>query len=382
MKMKIEAREMARAVKNAIHVINKKNSVPVLGMVRVKHIGSGKVSITGTDVDTYVSTTVDAIDCDDDFDILAPARLLLSATRYGGATPVTLSVENREETRGNSSKSKPVLQVCDGDSSYIIDTPCPVADWPEASIPDMVLQEKFTNGRFSEIASKVARTISTEETRYYLNGIFWENGIMTSTDGHRLTSHRYETESEELPGMIIPRWIVMAILSLGKGLDVSAYRVKDTASGKIHLKFTFGGIEVYGRSIDGTFPDYRRVIPKKAVGHDVYKFDAARLYSAVERFVNFKALTGNNAIRFFEKDGLIHVGDKPESSLNEAAFTANTFAPWPEDAEAFGVNMHYLIAFLPKAGTVSFTAADPGSPIHIDVDGEEGVTRIIMPMRV
>ncbi|MBX8803458.1 DNA polymerase III subunit beta, partial [Ochrobactrum sp. MR28] len=155
----------------------------------------------------------------------------------------------------------------------------------------------------------VSFAISTEETRYYLNGIYWHvTGIMedallgaVATDGHRLAFHKMpmpEELSTDMPGVIIPRRTINLLPALAAG-DGDVFI--ELNSNKIRFTFADGTV-LSSKLIDGTFPEYERVIPRN--NENVFKIDVEPVKQAIDRVLTISNDKGNGCKFQFENDHL------------------------------------------------------------------------------
>src|SRR5690606_20083408 len=209
--------------------------------------------------------------------------------------------------------------------------------------------------------------ISTEETRYYLNGIYLH--IVTvagkpmlravATDGHRLAQAQIEAPagSEKMAGVIVPRKTVGEIQKLLDDPDAEvAIEVSDTK-----IRVSIGAVVLTSKLIDGTFPDYVRVIPQ---GNDkVLKADKGEFASAVDRVSTVSSERGR-AVKLALSDGrlVLSVNNPDSGSASE-----EIGVDYPADAIEIGFNAKYLldVASQLDTGTAEFRFADPGSPTLI-----------------
>jgi DNA polymerase-3 subunit beta len=285
------------------------------------------------------------------------------------------------------------IDVADGDATYEVQG-YPSSDYPELSSGAWTPVENFTNGRLASILDRVSTCISTEETRYYLNGVNWSidtfGRCMTATDGHRLASARYDTDGDDKPMSVIIHYGAVKVLrKLAKGQDVGVNRSTDE---RHHLEFWIGSTRLVTKTIDGTFPDWRRAVTKETP-HAI-DFDANLLRTALER-VTMMASESDRAVRIYRgEDGKAALSIK---NADSGEGHAKAFATWPnvpadpkESAErhrpptysSFGFNASYLKAALGNNhGRFILRFADSNSPFIVD-DGDEEMTRVLMPMRV
>jgi DNA polymerase-3 subunit beta len=260
---------------------------------------------------------------------------------------------------------------------------------PESDFPDLAageLPHRFTvpAGDLKRLIDKTQFAISTEETRYYLNGIYLhaiDAGGQpmlraVATDGHRLARVELAAPagSEGMPGVIVPRKAVAEIQKLVENADESV--LLELSSAKVRL--TVGGVVLTSKLIDGTFPDYQRVIPS---GNDklltVEREDFAR---AVDRVSTISSERGR-AVKLAINDGrlTLSVNNPDSGSATEEIEVDYDSAPID-----IGFNARYLLDITGQldGDTALFKFADPGSPTIIQDREGSAALYVLMPMRV
>ncbi len=256
MKFQADRTTLIRALAHIQSVAEKRNTIPILANVMLSVEGN-LLRLTATDMEIAVVEEVAAEGARDGA-VTAPASVLYEIVRKladgsiveldhgGGDAPLALRA-------GRYATSLNVLPVEDFPSMVAGDLP------HEFAIPAAVLRGLVDRTRFA---------ISTEETRYYLNGIYFHVARdgdtpklrAVATDGHRLA--RVETDlpagAGDIPGVIIPR---KTVAELRKLLDEGAGTVQVSLS-ETRIQFRVGAVILTSKLIDGTFPEYERVIPK------------------------------------------------------------------------------------------------------------------------
>ena len=415
MHARVTGRDLAAAMKTVLTVIEKRTTIPILSCARLK-IEGAHLTIEGTDLDMTIKTACDVLSSSEDgFDAVVPAKMLAAAVKYAGAAPVDLVIEMETRKRDKTKmkldaddqpqgivkvgeeevvKYRLAVIIADGDARFDIELSYSPADWPDVIWPfdggDWQIYDTFSNGHFKKMLDTVAVAISTEETRYYLNGVFWEPGSFVATDGHRLVRHTYKHTSEAgNVKAIIPRKTVNVLRGLAKGDVITKFYRKppENPASKEELPpyliFMFGNYRLTTKTIDGTYPDYKRVIPDASRADKVLTFDGERLRDAVNRVLQVHIANGSRgrAISFKQDDeGKVILSS---SAMGEFTATAKTFAEWPEefDFTGLGYNGHYLLQFV-QPGKMRLATEGSGSPALISFEGEEDITRVVMPMRV
>jgi DNA polymerase-3 subunit beta len=226
--------------------------------------------------------------------------------------------------------------------------------------------------------------ISTEETRYYLNGIFVHtiesDGKLklraVATDGHRLARADVEAPSgsEGLPGIIIPRKTVGELQKLVDNPE--AMVTVEVSDAKIRL--SIGSIVMTSKLIDGTFPDYQRVIP---TGNDKeMRVDCTSFAQAVDRVSTISSERGR-AVKLALSDGqLLLTVNNPDSG----SATEEVAVGYDTDAMEIGFNAKYLLDITAQLSgdQAIFLLADAGSPTLIRDTAGDDALYVLMPMRV
>jgi DNA polymerase III subunit beta len=259
----------------------------------------------------------------------------------------------------------------------------------EADFPDI------TAGTFShsfrmpaaDLLRLIERTqfaISTEETRYYLNGIYLHavesegepRLRAVATDGHRLARAEIPAPdgSAGMPGIIVPRKTVGELQKLlGESEGEIAVELSETK-----IRFTLGEVVLTSKLIDGTFPDYQRVIPQN--NEKTLTLDRESFSAAVDRVSTISSERGR-AVKLALSDGQLTLTvNSPDAG------TATEELPVGYEAGdlEIGFNARYLLDIAGQLGgeETVFMLADPGSPTLIRDRGDEGTLYVLMPMRV
>ena len=256
MKLKADRATLLKALAHIQSVAEKRNTIPILANVLVSAT-AGRLSLTATDMEIAVVEEI-AAGVARNGATTAPAAVLYEIVRKlpdgaeieldhpGGDAPLGLRA-------GRYATSLNVL---------------PVEDFPSMTAGDLPHQFRLAAGVLRSLIDRTRFAISTEETRYYLNGIYLHVATTepepmlraVATDGHRLA--RAQTDVPQgaagMPGVIVPR---KTIAELRKLLDEEAEDVELSLS-DTRIQFTVGSVTLTSKLIDGTFPEYERVIPR------------------------------------------------------------------------------------------------------------------------
>jgi DNA polymerase-3 subunit beta len=275
------------------------------------------------------------------------------------------------------------LLLRSGRSRFTLQT-LPEADFPNLAAGEFSHRFALKAGDLKKLIDKTQFAISNEETRYYLNGIFMhtievDGHLMmraVATDGHRLARVEIPapTGSSGMPGVIVPRKAVAEVQKLVEdgGEDVGIELSPSKA------RFTFGDVILTTKLIDGTFPDYVRVIPS---GNDKHlTVDRKPFTEAVDRVSTISSERGR-AIKLALADGKLTLSVTNPDSGSATEELEVDYDAAPID---IGFNARYLLDITAQldSDTALFKLADPGSPtLVLDRDGAAALY-VLMPMRV
>ncbi|MDA4633024.1 DNA polymerase III subunit beta, partial [Escherichia coli] len=234
------------------------------------------------------------------------------------------------------------MTVTSGRSNFRLQC-LPQSDFPELTAGSFTHTFRITSTALKSLIERTQFAISTEETRYYLNGIYFhaiesEGSLKlraVATDGHRLARAELEAPSgaEGMPGIIIPRKTVAELQKLVDDPDIAVtIELSDTK-----IRFTIGSVVLTSKLIDGTFPDYQRVIPS---GNDKkLTIDRQSFASAVDRVSTISSERGR-AVKLTIADGQLTLTvNNPDSG----SATDELAADYDSDPIEIGFNAKYLL---------------------------------------
>src|SRR6201984_1176669 len=272
MKVTVERAQLLKSLGHVHRVVERRNTIPILGNVLIR-AESARLSLKATDLDLEVTET------------------LAAETATGGSTTVPAhmfydivrKLPDGSQIVLESDGDRAVMAIRAGRSRFTLQT-LPESDFPDLAAGEMTHTFKLAAADLKRLIDKTQFAISTEETRYYLNGIYLHtagtNKAQTlravATDGHRLAQMELDLPkgAAGMPGIIVPRKTVSEVQRLME--DNEAEVAIELSSGKI--RFTIGYAVLTSKLIDGTFPDYARVIPlanDKELVVDKKEFEAA-----------------------------------------------------------------------------------------------------------
>ncbi|GAL96862.1 DNA polymerase III subunit beta [Acetobacter tropicalis] len=374
MKFSAERTTLLKALAHIQSVAEKRNTIPILANVLI-HAADGQLSLKATDMEIEVVEVIPAT-IKREGATTAPAAVLYEIVRKlpdnvlveldqaDGDTPLQLRAD-RYATRLN------VLSV---------------DDFPSMGAGDLPCRFKLNAGVLRSLIDRTRFAISTEETRYYLNGIFFHaadaDGIpllrAVATDGHRLA--RVETDlpegAAEMPGVIIPR---KTVAELRKLIDEAPEEI-EVALSETRVQFTAGSIMLTSKLIDGTFPEYDRVIPRNntrilRVGKKDFSDAVARVAAISQE--------RSRPVKLTLEPGLLTLSaSSPEQGVAKEELDDNRIS---YDAEALeiGFQARYLNDITDQVEKeVEFAFSDSAAPTIVrDVDSPSALY-VLMPMRV
>jgi DNA polymerase-3 subunit beta len=373
MKINVERGALLKVLGHVQSVVERRNTIPILSNVLIE-AAKGRLKLTATDLDIEIVESIPS-DVLRNGSATAPAHMLYDIVRK---MPDGAQVQ-AEVLAGDSGR----LAVSAG--SIRFELAClPQEDFPQMSAGALPHRFRLSAADLIALIEKTRFAISTEETRFYLNGIYLhamksgkqETMRAVATDGHRLA--RYELDlpegAKDMPGVIVPRKTVAELRRL---LEDSEGAI-EIALSDTKVQFTFDGVELTSKLIDGSFPDYQRVIP---TGNDkVLVLDAKDFSQAVDRVSTISADKTRAVKLNLGNDRVTLSVVNPESGTATEELGANYSA----DALEIGFNARYLLDITSQiAGKeVRFLLADAGSPTLIEDKDEARTLYVLMPMRV
>jgi DNA polymerase III subunit beta len=364
--------DILRVLSHVQSVVEKRGTIPILANIKLD-VMDGQIELTATDMELAVVDRATA-DVTASGSTTVPAHTLYDIVRK---LPEDSDVEFIESAEDNK------ISIRAGSSRFSIST-LPVDDFPAIAEGDLPHTFVLTREECRALIEKTRFAMSTEETRYYLNGVYVhapENADSqvlraVATDGHRLS--RVEVPlpagASGMPGVIIPR---KAIAELSKLLEESVTEVKISLS-DTKIRFVCGAVILVSKLIDGSFPDYTRVIP---VGNDkVLEVGAVAFAKAVDR-VSVIASDKARGVKLTvgAKEVVLSATSGEQNSGEEridASFT--------DEALTVGFNARYLLDVLGQieSNTVRLTLADGNAPAVVTDPADASALYVVMPMRV
>ena len=372
MKISIERAALLKAVAQAQSVVERRNTIPILANVLIEAEGSA-VAFRATDLDIEVVDRAAAM-------VERPGATTVSAVMLH---EIVRKLPDGALVQLSDDAASGRLTVQAGRSTFHLAT-LPKEDFPvmasseyaaNFAAPAAVLRRLFDKSKFA---------ISTEETRYYLNGVYMhvaqgEDGPVlrcVATDGHRLAriDATLPEGAQSMPGVIVPR---KTVNELRKLLEDDSAQIAVSVS-ETKVRFATPAITLTSKVIDGTFPDYTRVIP---VGNSrKLEVDAAEFARAVDR-VSTVSSERSRAVKLqLDEDRLVLSVSAPDSGAAEEELAV----AYNDERLEIGFNAKYLqeIASQVDRENAVFLFDTADRPTLMREGNDTSAIYVVMPMRV
>ncbi|WP_235784297.1 DNA polymerase III subunit beta [Brucella anthropi] len=368
----IERGALLPALAAVNRAVEKRNTIPILGNMLLK-VEDGHLCVTGTNLDIEVQ----AVAKQEGLPTIAPftvqSGLLHDAVKKFADGSMVEFEGDQTHVNIKSGRSRFRLQVL------------PASDFPEMAVDDFTHEFSIAGSTLARVLATVGFAISTEETRYYLNGVFMhrdgEHLAFVATDGHRLALMKLDAPagSDGVPGIIIPRRTVALLQHFAEGDEDIVLKLSER---KMRIVLP-DGTAITSKLIDGTYPDYQRVIPTS--NDKSYTVDRTGLADAINRVSTVSSERGR-AVKFsFGQSELKMEVNNPDSGQAEDSIV---ISEGHDDEVTIGFNHKYCLDVLGavSAKEMRFELTDPGAPCKVSPAGAEDddvqPLFVIMPMRV
>jgi DNA polymerase-3 subunit beta len=376
MELKIATLELSKALGRSQGIVEKKSTMPILSHVLLE-AKKGQLVVSATDLDLAVSSEHDqGVEVLKEGSLAVSARHLYEIVRALPEQQVALKKAHNN-----------YLEVRSGPSEFRI-VGLPAEDFPALPRFEKV---PFADVDAADLLDMIERTffaVSTDETRYNLNGVFFEPSADTlrlvATDGHRLSLVERKTGATFglKKGVILPKKGLQELRKLLSEATESGEEKPETKLGFVENSAIVRrpGVILSMRLIEGLFPDYRQVIPK--AGEKVVKLGRERFQETLRR-VSLLSTDKAHAVKLELGKGTLRV-----LSQNPDLGEAKEEAPVEYGGEALkiGFNARYILDVLQvmKSKDVSFELADDLSPgvLRGGEEADQGFTAVVMPMRI
>ena len=370
MKATVERATLLKCLGHIQSVVERRNTIPILSNVLIEAREQG-LRLMATDLDLQVVETIPAA-IDVNGATTVSAHTLFDIVRKlpdGSQVELATSGEKMTVVAGRSRFSLATLKR---------------DDFPVIAETELPTRFTLTAGQLKLLIDATRFAISTEETRYYLNGIYVHavNGKLrgVATDGHRLARIEMDLPdgAADMPGVIIPRKCVAEVRKLIDEYAADTPIEISLSAAKIRFRFS-GDAALTSKLIDGTFPDYTRVIP--TANDKLLRIDARSLSEGVDRVAAIATTEKTRAVKLaLGRDKVTLSVSSPENG------TAAEEVPADYGASEFevGFNYRYLLDILGQVGggQVDVHLADAAAPTLIREGDDSPALYVLMPMRV
>jgi DNA polymerase-3 subunit beta len=377
MKLTIERAALLKALSHVQSVVERRTTIPILSnvLLRAEGAGSGpgKLALSATDMDLEIVERVPGR-VERDGRTTAPAHTLYDIVRKlrEGAQVELETLGERNEMVLRSGRSTFTLACL------------PPEDYPVMSAGELPHHFSLSAAELRSLIDRTRFAISTEETRYYLNGIYLHatknNEVpvirAVATDGHRLA--RVEMTAPEgaagMPGIIVPR---KTVIELRKLIEEGEEEVQ-IALGETKIRCAIGEAALTSKLIDGTFPDYDRVIP--ANNDKILEVECKEFAEAVDRVSTISTERSRAVKLAIEQGNLVVSATSPENGTALEELEVR----YQSSPMEIGFNSRYLLDITEQIDGeyAQFKMSDAGSPTIV-CDREDGSALfVLMPMRV
>jgi DNA polymerase-3 subunit beta len=376
MKLTIERAALLKALTHVQSVVERRNTIPILGNVLLS-AGDDGLAFSATDLDMEIADGAPA-HVESPGQITAPAHTLYEIVR---------KLPEGAEVSLAFSGADPRLAVQAG--RYKVNLPVlPAGDFPVMPSEGLSNAISLDASDLMRLIDKTRFAISTEETRYYLTGIYLHTVVSegrsllraVATDGHRLALAEMPAPegSAGAPGVIVPRKTVQEARRLledaGETIDLRLSAQK--------IRFDFGRATLTSKVIDGSFPDYTRVIPRE--NHRVMTVDNALFAAAVDRVATISS-EKSRSVKLAVESGRVILTVR---NMETGQAVEELEVDYDGDPFEIGFNARYLMDVTGQIGgeTAEFRFVDRAAatlldPVLVLDPTDVGVQYVLMPLR-
>jgi DNA polymerase-3 subunit beta len=367
MKATIERATLLKSLGHVQSVVERRNTIPILSNVLMEAREDGSLRLMATDLDLQVDESV-------------PANVSQAgATTVSAHTFFDIVRKLPEGSQVELSAADGKMQVVAGRARFNLST-LPRDDFPVIAEGELPTRFELPAATLREIIEKTRFAISSEETRYYLMGIFFhvvdDQMRAAATDGHRLARVTIARPdgAEGMPDVIVPRKAVQELYRLLEELEGTV----EISLSPTKIRFGLGSAILTSKLIDGTFPDYNRVIP--TANDKLLKLDPKSFSAGVDR-VSTIASEKTRAVKIsVDRDKVTLSVTSPENGVA----TEELAADYGSDGIEIGFNARYLLDILGEidGDTVEVHLADAAAPTLLRESDKSNALYVLMPMRV
>ena len=375
MEIKANSSDLLKALNHIHGIVEVRHTLPILSNI-VLLAENNELSLSSTNLDIFCSDKINA-EIMTSGEISVPAITFFEIVkRLPSGSDVILSMGD-EDTE--------LILKC-GRSKFNLST-LRTEDFPILSDKDLSTNFVISADELSRMIDKTKFAISNEETRYYLNGIFFHKAESNSikflravaTDGHRLAQYDIPLPqgAEEITGIIIPK---KTVFELRKVLDDADGDVSVSLN-ENKIKFSFNNLKIISKVIDGTFPDYTKVIPQN--NDKKFKTNNSELKNAIDRVsaVAINEETKSKAIKLTIENNKLNLSVESQS---KGSAKEEIDISYSNEKVDIGFNSRYLLDICNEVDgdEIDVNLLDSISPAIILDKTDENLFFVLMPMRI
>ena len=367
MKATIERATLLKSLGHVQSVVERRNTIPILSNVLIEARDDGSIRLMATDLDLQVDESV-------------PAQVAQAgATTVSAHTFFDIVRKLPEGSQVELSASEGKMQVVAGRARFNLST-LPRDDFPVIAEGELPTRFELPAATLRQIIDKTKFAISSEETRYYLMGIFLhvadDKLKAAATDGHRLARVTVDKPegADGMPDVIIPKKCVVELRKLLDEVEGTA----EVSLSPTKIRFGLGSAVLTSKLIDGTFPDYNRVIP--TANDKLLKLDPKSFMAGVDRVATIASEKTRAVKMAVDRDKITLSVTSPENGLAVEEIAAD----YGSDNIEIGFNARYLMDILAQieGDTVEVHLADAAAPTLLRENDTSNALYVLMPMRV
>ena len=371
MKFNISKIELFKSLSHLIGIVDKKNSLPILSNILIE-AQSNNLLLSATDMDISI---IEKLSCDvsEEGSTTVNAQILYDIIR---------KLEDDADVQIISNNGK-LLTLRAGGSRFSLSC-LAKEDFPIIDKNNDGINIKIESKILFKLIDKTKFAISNEETRYFLNGLYFNltnqndktDLTLVGTDGHRLAkfNHQLKENIDQTIGVIIPKKTINEISKLLADTE----HIIDITLSPSKITFLIGNLIFVSKLIDGTFPDYKRVIPPD--NNNTLEVDRDKLLSAVDR-VSTIANDKSPVIKFKLLKDIINL-----NTINTDNSTATEDLNFEYNGEELeiGFNSKYIMDIVNNLedDKITLKLKDGSSPITAQEKSNTNLIYVLMPMRV
>ena len=371
MKISIEKNDIFRSLSHIQSIVEKKNTIPILSNVLIE-AKDNILTLSATDMDISITETL-SCNVIDQGSITVSAHILYDIIRK-------IPEGNQVEFISNDGKR---FSIRSGNSKFSLSC-LPKEDFPIIEINELKSELIIDAQIFLNLIEKTRFAISNEETRYFLNGIYFHKRskdnqnflCLVSTDGHRLARiyYEYKDDLNEMPGVIIPKKTINELCKLLPDYN-SPIKINLDPN---KIVFYIDKMVLVSKLIDGNFPDYERVIPKN--NDEILIVERSVFCNAVDR-VSTITNERSPAIKFKLLQNMMNLTSIDAES---GSATEDIVTQYNGQEIEIGFNSKYMLEMINQLDNekIALRFNDASSPVIATESSNSNLIYVLMPMRV